>query len=303
MELRSLRYVVAVARWRNFTRAAGELHVAQPALSRAIRDLETELGVRLFDRTSRRVTVTAAGTAFVAHASRILERVDALGDDMAEFSGAIRGRVRLSVWYHIDPGLPMLLRDFIAENPNVEVDINELPGAAMLEAVRQGDIDIAVPFLTPTLDLTDIEYEIVREEPVVLAGAPDGPLASLTSVTLQDLSTIRLVAPRIGTSWRLWFDLAVAAGGIRPPIVVETNEVSAAVAYASAGIGATILPRRVIEAVGRPVAMVPIIDAPPLVTALAWSRTRYRGPAAERALAFIRAAAERARAGENAAWV
>jgi len=73
--------------------------------------------------------------------------------------------------------------------------------------------------------------------------------------------------------------------------------------YASAGIGATILPRRVIEAVGRPVAMVPITDAPPLVTALAWSRTRYRGPAAERALAFIRAAAERARAGENAAWV
>src|ERR671913_390863 len=113
MDLRHLRYVVAVADAANFTRAAGGLHVAQPALSAGIKSLENELGVRLFDRTSRRGSPTDAGAAFVAHAREILNDADALREEMAQYAGSVRGRVRLSMWYHLTPRLPDFLREFI----------------------------------------------------------------------------------------------------------------------------------------------------------------------------------------------
>ena len=103
MDLRQIQYAEAVARHANFTRAARELHVAQPALSVAVRSLEEELGVELFARTSRRVTLTDAGTAFVERARGILRNLDGLAFEMAEYAGAARGRVRVGSAYHLDP--------------------------------------------------------------------------------------------------------------------------------------------------------------------------------------------------------
>lgn len=120
MDLRQIAYVEAVARNANFTRAAAELHVAQPALSVAIRRLEAELGVRLFERTSRRVTLTPAGSAFLKRTSRVSREVEALAQEMREYAGGIRGRLRLSAWYHVEPDLVDFMRDFTAANPLVE---------------------------------------------------------------------------------------------------------------------------------------------------------------------------------------
>src|SRR5918997_5047374 len=103
MDLRQLEYAVAVAEHGNFTRAAARLHVAQPALSVAMRRLETELGVRLFHRTSRRVALTDAGAAFVGRARRILADTNELRTLMHAFAGGSRGRLRVSAWYHIEP--------------------------------------------------------------------------------------------------------------------------------------------------------------------------------------------------------
>ncbi len=288
MDLRQIRYVDAVAASANFTRAAAGLHVAQPALSLAIRNLEIELGVRLFDRTSRRVSLTDAGAAFVAGAREILEKVDQLGEEMAEFAGAVRGHVRISVWYHMDPDLPGLVHRHISTNPGVQFTIVELPGPEMLDALRRGDLDMAYPVLAPGLDLHGLEYEVIRQEPVTVAIALDHPLAAKAAVALDQLNSLAMIAPAPGTSRRAWFDDAFGRVGIRPRIVIETNEVAASVAYASLGIGAVLLTRRITEATGLPVAIVPLEATPPLVTALAWSTSRYRGPAAARALDFAR---------------
>jgi DNA-binding transcriptional LysR family regulator len=292
MDLRQLRYAEAVAQWASFTRAATELHVAQPALSLSIRRLEVELGVRLFDRTSRRVTVTDAGTAFATGARRIREQLDTLTDEMAQFAGALRGRVRVSVWYHFDPERLTLFREFIALNPGVQFMIEELPGPAMLAALREGDLDFGYPVLTRGLDLREIDYVSVREEPLALAVPLDHPVASMTAVTLRELEAIKLIAPHVGTALRSLIDQIFEGAGIRPKIVVETNEIAAATTYVSIGIGAVVLTRRIIEATGRKVAIVPIADAPPLTLALAWSARRYRGPAAVRALEFARSLVE-----------
>lgn len=286
MDLRHLRYVVAVADAANFTRAAEGMHVAQPALSSAIKSLEAELGVKLFDRTSRRVSVTDAGAAFVAHARQILSDADALGDAMAEFAGSVRGRVRVSVWYHLDPDMSRLLRAFVEQYPGVQVSIQQIPAPRTFDALRRGEIDISVLLMSHDADVTDIEYIVFREEQATLVVAPSSPLASSTAVTLDQICLLPLICPPAGTAWRSWFQRAFAGTNGPQNVVIETDEVSAVVAYASIGIGVAIMPRRVAEAIDQPIVTVPIERAPMVLTALAWSRTRYRGPAAQRLLEF-----------------
>jgi DNA-binding transcriptional LysR family regulator len=165
MDLRQIAYVEAVARNANFTRAAAELHVAQPALSVAIRRLEAELGVRLFERTSRRVSLTPAGTAFVDRGSRVSREVDALANEMREYAGGVRGRLRLSAWYHVEPDLVDFMRDFTAANPLVEVSIQELPAAETLAALRAGDIDLAAVVKFPGLTSTISDGPLCERSP------------------------------------------------------------------------------------------------------------------------------------------
>ncbi|HYN70308.1 MAG TPA: LysR family transcriptional regulator [Candidatus Eisenbacteria bacterium] len=293
MDLRQLRYVVAVARLGGFTRAAEELHVAQPALSLAVRQLERELGVRLFDRTSRRVTPTDAGIAFAARATRILSEVEGVAEEMAEFAGALRGTVRASIWYHLDPALPGLLRDFVVANPAIRLSIVELPTPAAVEELRAGTLDFGVLGMALPFDLGDLETITIREEPVVLAVRSGHLLARERTIPIARLADVPLIMGRRETSLRRTTEYVLSAAGVSPEVILETNEIAAAVAYASIGIGGVILPRTAIEGVGRAVAIVAIENAPLFRVALAWSPTGYRRPAAALALVYAQAVAER----------
>src|SRR5579862_1442387 len=299
MDLRQLRYVEAVARRASFTRAAEELHVAQPALSLTIRSLEAELGVRLFDRTSRRVRPTDAGEALAGEARRILREADQIVDRMAEYAGAVRGRVTVSIWYHLDPDLPRLLRDFVTGNPHVQVSIVELPAPKTIAALRAGELDFGLVAAFPGLELTGLETTVVWEAPLELAVVPGHPLASRRSVSLAELGDPPLIVTSPATAQRAWLDLALAQAGVRPRVVLETNELAAAVTYTSIGIGATMLFRRVIEAMRVEVAIVPMDEAPTVRMLLVWDPTRELGPAAARALAFARNAAPDRGAGRD----
>lgn len=293
MDLRQLRYVVAVARFGGFTRAAEALHVAQPALSLAIRQLEIELGVRLFDRTSRKVTPTDAGLAFADRATRILGEVDGAAEEMAAFAGALRGTVRASIWFHLDPALPMLLQGFIVANPGVRVSLVELPSPAAIEELRAGALDFAVLGMALPADLGGLDSITIREEPLVLAVRPGHPLAGEGTIPIARLAGVPLIMARPGTTLRPRVDYVLAAAGVTPEVVLETNEIAAAVASASIGIGGVMLSRSAIEGVGRPVAIVEIEDAPTYRVALTWNPTAYRRPAAAMALAYAQAVAER----------
>src|SRR5881398_3208359 len=126
MELRQLRYVVAVADHLHFTRAAEALHVAQPALSQQIRRLERELDLQLFARTSRTVALTEPGAAVVERARRVLGEVDAIAEDLDAMRGILRGRVELGSMQSLGPfDLPRLLADFHARHPGVDVVLRD----------------------------------------------------------------------------------------------------------------------------------------------------------------------------------
>ncbi|MEA2676984.1 MAG: hypothetical protein QOJ81_1125 [Chloroflexota bacterium] len=290
MDLRQIKYVEVVARVLNFTRAAEELHVAQPALSHSIAKLEAELGFRLFERTSRSVKLTDAGAKFVARSRRILVEVRNLGLEMAEFGQGTSGVVRISTWYHLEPALPDLLHDFIAQNPKIDVTIVELVGTQMLDALRHDEIDLGVAIVAPQWDLSEIAQQLIRTEPLVVIVPSDDPLARATSVSLDKLAGRSFIAPTAGTTARYWFDRMFAGAAVEPRVVVETNEIAAVQAYVKLGIGLAISPRSVAPPVDEPAVAVPLAGFPELQIILAWHETGYRTPAAEKALAFARAA-------------
>ena len=272
MDLRQIAYVEAVARKANFTQAAAELHVAQPALSVAIRRLEAELGVRLFERTSRRVSLTPAGTAFLERAARVTREVDGLTHEMREYAGGIRGRLRLSAWYHVEPDLVEFMREFIAANPLVEVSIQELAADEAIAEVRAGDIDLAGCVQFPGLDLGDLERVALRTEPAVLVVREDDPLVGQYALNLADLSSLSFVVTRPGTGLRRLFD-HIFIGAERPPrIAIETNELAAMVAFASAGLGAAILTPTVARQADFPVSLVRLADVGQLTLVAVWRK-------------------------------
>jgi DNA-binding transcriptional LysR family regulator len=286
MDLRQIVYVEAVARNANFTRAAAELHVAQPALSVAIRRLESELGVSLFERTSRRVSLTPAGAAFLQRAARVSREVDALDHEMREYASGVRGRLRLSAWYHVEPDLVEFMRDFIAANPLVEMSIQELPAPDAIAALQAGDVDLAAVIEFPELDLDDVGHIVLRTEEAVLVVGLDDASAGEESLDLADLADRPLIVTHPGTGLRRLLDRVFTGVEHRPRIAIETNELAAIVAFASAGLGSAILTPTVARQVGFPVRLVRLADVGPVSTVAVW-RKDERDPVVRSAIDMI----------------
>lgn len=276
MDLRQIAYVEAVARNANFTRAAAELHVAQPALSVAVRRLEAELGVRLFERTSRRVSLTPAGSAFLDRSARVTLEVAALANEMRDYAGGVRGRLRLSAWYHVEPDIVDFIRDFTASNRLVEVSIQELRFDDAVAALRAGDIDLAAVVQFPGLDLDDFGQIALRSEPAVLVVGADDALAGEDSVSLADLTGRSFVVTRPGTGLRRLLDQVLAGALGHPPrIAIETNELAAMVAFASAGLGCAILTPTVVREANFPVSLVRLADVGPFTIVAVWRKDEH----------------------------
>ncbi|HYG67057.1 MAG TPA: LysR substrate-binding domain-containing protein [Anaeromyxobacteraceae bacterium] len=244
MELRHLRYFLAVADELHFGRAAARLGVAQPPLSHQIRQLERELGFELFVRTSRRVQLTDAGRAFRDEARAILAR---LGDATAAArrvaegeAGALAVGFVASATYAL---LPRLYRRFRERHPAVALTLTELSTAEQVVALRAGQIQVGLARLPVGSD-AGLAIEPLVEEPLVVALPTGHPLASAPAVALAALAREPFVLfprqPRPG-----WIDVvqnACAAAGFRPAVAQEALELSTAVTLVAAGIGVTLVP-------------------------------------------------------------
>jgi len=181
-----MRYVVAVAHERNFTRAAEQLHVAQQALSQQIRTVEQMLGFDLFDRSARPLKVTAAGRVFVKEAKRALAVSDRVMERTSAAARGELGRIRIAYTFAIAcETLPALLGAFSEDAPGVNVTSREMFGADMLTALREERLDLA---LTPHLDPGDeLISEAIRREPLLVALPEHHRLASASDVDLAEL--------------------------------------------------------------------------------------------------------------------
>jgi LysR family transcriptional regulator, transcription activator of glutamate synthase operon len=287
VELRQLRSVEAVARHRHFTRAAEELHVAQSALSHQIRRLEHELGMPLFDRTSRRVAPTEAGQAIATRARRVLAEVDAARREVDELRGVLRGRVWIGALLPAgDLDVPGLLADFSRAHPGVEVGLREGTAADMLRHLATDELDAAFCLLAGT---PPDEFAVVRlgQEEVIAAFAPD--LApSAPHVTVEDLAERAIVATRHGSGITAVVDRMFADAGRPLRLALESGDPFLLRALAARGFATAILPRSLIALEGPAVEVRSLHPAVHLPVALAWRRERNAPPAARTFIDFVR---------------
>ncbi|MCW5558856.1 MAG: LysR family transcriptional regulator [Verrucomicrobiae bacterium] len=197
MEMHQLRYVVAVARTGNFSRAAEQCRVAQPSLSQQILKLEDELGERLFDRRHREVRLTVHGEAFLGRAVRILEEVEAARREASDAQQLLRGTIRLGVLPTLAPYLlPQTLAEFTEEFPGIEWVVNEDTTERLVQLALAHELDFALASLPIRNDR--LELKLLFTEELLLALPSDHPLARRRAVNAADLEDQRLIVMKEG---------------------------------------------------------------------------------------------------------
>jgi LysR family transcriptional regulator, transcription activator of glutamate synthase operon len=282
MEIRQLRYLVALAEERHFTRAAAREHIAQPALSQQIRRLEDEAGLALVERTTRHVALTGAGELLVARARRILAELDAARGELEALRGVRTGHLTIGVTHTMGPvDVSLLLALFRQRHPAVELTVREETSDDLAQMVRVDAIDLAFLSVTERIKSHGLAlHQLVSEELVVIL--PRGHrLARRRTLRMRDLSDEEFISFREGARLR---ELLVTAGqdaGFAPRVTLESNDSQRVRRLVSRGLGVAILPRSDAVGPGAGVAVARLVD--PSLTrdiTLAWRAGRRHPPAA-----------------------
>ena len=241
MEMHQLRYVVAVARARNFSRAAEQCHVSQPSLSQQIQKLEEELGERLFDRMKREAKLTAHGEAFLPRALRILEEVDLARREASDARSLSRGRVIVGVLPTIAPYLlPAVLGDFAKRFPSVEIVVQEETTAQLLKLMNACEIDFAVasrPIQDRRIEVKDLFTEELR-----LALPPRHSLTRKRTVRLADLEKEPFIVMKEGHCLGDQVLNFCERRDLKPTISFRTAQLETIQALVHAGVGISLVP-------------------------------------------------------------
>lgn len=261
MELRQLRYLVALADERHFTRAAQREHVAQPALSQQIRRLEAELGLTLVERTTRRVAMTHAGELLVARARRMLAELEAAEAELASLAGVQAGRLSVGALHTMGPvDLSLLLASFHRSHPAVELTVREQSSEELAEMLRVDEIDLAFLSVTERIQSRGLTLQRLVTEELVAVLPTTHALAKRPSVRLAELSGDPFISFRQGSRLRELLDWAAAEAGFEPRIALESNESRRIRSLVSSSLGVAILPRSDATGPGAPVAVTVLVE-------------------------------------------
>jgi DNA-binding transcriptional LysR family regulator len=287
VEIRQLRAVEAVVRHRHFTRAAEELHLAQSALSHQIRQLERELGTNMFERTSRRVTPTEAGLAVAARARRIFVELDGARQEVDEFRGVLRGRIRIGALVPAgEVDVPGLLARFGEAHRGVEIDLHEGTAAEMFRRVADDELDAAFCLLAGGV-AEGLAVDLLSHDEMVAVFAP-GKAPTAPHVTVADLGRHTIVSTRRGSAVATVLAGLFAEAGQPLRLALESGDPFLLRSLAARGFATAILPRSLAELPGpelevrslQPVVRLPVV----LVSRL----ERTVPPAARAFIEFVR---------------
>ena len=241
IELRHLRYFLAVAEANHFTRAATKLHVTQPTLSHQIRQLEGQLGLQLFDRVGRRVKMTAAGELLLPHARRVVRELEAAQTALTELHGLKRGELKVGIVQTVNACvIPEIVAGFSAAHPGIRVTCSEMAVDEIESGLEMGRLDLGITFLPAARKRLDGE-KLFSEELVAVVST-EHPLAAKRRLRVRDLGghPMALLAPKFCT--RQLIDQAFAEAGVQPEVRVEMNSVASILATVRRTRMATLLP-------------------------------------------------------------
>jgi LysR family transcriptional regulator, transcription activator of glutamate synthase operon len=279
VELRQLQYLRHIARVSGFRRAADELDMSQATLSEQIKLLEQELGVRLFERGGRNLSLTRPGRVLLERAERILEEVRAAQEEMLEFAHLDRGQLIVGTMTGNGPTwLPGFLAAFMRQHPHLELTLVERVSGALLRLLENGEIHVAT-LLVPT-DEPDVPPDISLRQmywrELVVVVSPQHRFASRTTVTLEEVAQERLILTSPEEAPRRVVDRAFHAHGLEPQVSFEADDPMTLIGLAAEGIAIGITGENIARRNADRVAMLPIKGVELRYSlALAWSE---RGP-------------------------
>ena len=225
MELRHLRYFVALAEYLSFTKAADRVHVTQSTLSHQIRQLEDEVGQALFDRIGKKVVTTEAGELFLAYATRALKEVDHGIAMLKPGGGGLTGEVRIGATHTFNIGLiPECMALVLARHPTVRLRVDELPADQISTKLRAGELDIGIAY-RPS-DPSGLWFEPLYNEEMVLVVSDAHPLAGRKRIRMVELHQQRLVLMPEYFATRTLLDECFQASGAEPIVVAEMSTIA-----------------------------------------------------------------------------
>src|SRR5580658_7981310 len=229
MELRHLRYFLAVAEALNFTKAAAQLRVAQPALSRRVQDLEDEIGVDLLKRSPRGVTLTAEGKLFLEKTRQLLKLAD---ESVEQVRGLARGQYgALHIGYSPSPTveiLPPALAAFQKAFPHVNVLLHDASQRELAEGLQNGTLELAITPGNKNLQIEGIEFEVLHSYPLSVALARTHPLARFKAIPLEKVGAEPLVgfARKDYPDYFPFIERIFSPLGVKPRFAVECDSAS-----------------------------------------------------------------------------
>ncbi|WP_280548531.1 MULTISPECIES: LysR family transcriptional regulator [unclassified Halomonas] len=246
MDTQSLQAFLAVADSGSFSRAAEQLHLTQPAVSKRIAVLEGQIDARLFDRIGRRVSLTEAGRVLLPRARQILVMVDDSRRALGNLEGSVAGSLTLATSHHIGlHRLPPLLKAYTREHPDVRLDLHFLDSELAYQGVLDGELELAVVTLAPHPD-PQLEVVPVWVDRLCFVCGPDHPLAGRGRLGLHELCTFDAVLPGPLTFTRGLIESRFASAGLELPVALSTNYLETLKMMTAIGLGWSLLPERMV---------------------------------------------------------
>ncbi|HRP75085.1 MAG TPA: LysR substrate-binding domain-containing protein [Rhodocyclaceae bacterium] len=246
MELRHLRYFVAVAEELNFTRAAERLHIGQPPLSMQIRDLETELGTRLFDRSRRRVVLTEAGRRFFDHAREILDRSRLAVEEARRVGRGETGQLRVGFTSSLPytSTLPDVLHTYRQRYPGVTLQLREMFSADQFDAIVHGTLDVGLVRHGGLQVPAGVLTREIGRDPLRLVVNASHPLAGRSAVSLAEFRDDEFIVfpADVGSGLPAILSRLCVNAGFEPRVVQTAREATTQIGLVAAGLGVALLP-------------------------------------------------------------
>ena len=278
MELRHLRYFIAVAETENVSRAALKLHVSQPGISRQVHDLEDELGFTLFERSAKSVRLTAAGKVFLNGAREVLQSAEAAVKKARAVAGGITGEINVgyapSLTVQI---LPPVLRAFQEQFPQVRVALHDLSSEEMLAQLGNKKLQVALTVRPPAKMLRGFAFLELARYAICVAAAPNHPLAKLKAITLQQVAREPLIGyTRVDyPEYHAEMAKLFAAAGSKPRFTEEHDGGNSLIAAVEAGRGLAMVPSSLACMVGARLKLIPLKPAlPPIPVGAVWLKDK-----------------------------
>lgn len=270
MELRQLRYFSVLAETLNFHRAAERLNISQPPLTVAIRKLEAELGVPLFERGARGVRLTAAGRAALEPAREALAQAQRVKDAVTQGGKGELGRLRIGfVGSAISERLPKIISAYRERYPRVELQLEEATSAEIADAIEERKLDAGLVRL-PIMRRAGLETQVIEHDHLVVAVGPDHAVARRKSIALAELAELPFIIHGPISILHITIILACQKAGFTPRVAQEATQVQTILGLVQSGLGVGLVPARMARFAPEGVRLMPLTEPIAVEMGIAW---------------------------------